>query len=134
MLTAAQARTLLQRHHQGLNPTQLARQFKISHWRVNWWIERHAAVDPSEILANAALKHEVVVLANQVKKLERYLRVSASVIKRMQPNSRKRSILGCVIKAKYGLTHTASNKIVGVSPKAGCGRIVSAQSKALWRT
>lgn len=77
MLTAAQARILLLRHRQGASTAQLARQFDVFHWRVRWWINRHMSVEPSDILANAALKHEVVKLTNQVKKLERCLRVSA---------------------------------------------------------
>lgn len=131
MLTAAKARILLLRHHLGASTAQLARQFNISSWRVRWWINRHMSVDPSEILENAALKHEVVILANQVQKLERYLRVSASVIKRMQPNPRKRSIMGSVVRAKYGLTRTATNKLIGVSPKAGCRKVLSVHGKSI---
>ena len=77
------------------------------------------------------LRHMEALLMNRVRKADALLKIAAEVIRRMQPNPRKRALLGIPVRANFRLFRQDANRIVGVSSAAGCQKDRSEAASAI---
>lgn len=132
MLTREQVASVLPAYRAGKSRRQVADQLHISYPTVCRVIRlRSFEGYARERDTVKTLKRMEALLRNRVRKTERLLKISTHVIRRMQPNARKRALLGTVVRARYHLSRQETNKVVGVSSAAGCRKHKSDVSKAI---
>lgn len=69
------------------------------------------------------LLHIEALLRNRVRKAEQLVKVSAHLIRRMQPSARKRAQLGAAVQARFKLSRADTNRVVGVAALVGHSKL-----------
>lgn len=132
MLTREQVTGILQARKNGLTRYQIAERCELGYGtvcRVLRLRSYEAYLLPR--YTDKRAKHTETLLRNRLRKVERLLNITVSVVRHLQPNSRKRALLVTPVRARHGLSRQEANRIVGVSPSAGCPKLASDVAKAI---
>ncbi|SDR06642.1 IS3 family transposase [Pseudoxanthomonas sp. CF125] len=132
MLTREQVSRVLQAYKNGASRYQIAERCQLSYGtvcRVLRLRSYEAYLLPRNTDKRA--KHTETLLRNRLRKVERLLKITVSVVRHLQPNGRKRALLATPVRARHGLSRQEANRIVGVSPSAGCPKLSSDATKCI---
>ena len=132
MLTREEVANVLRAYRSGASRRQVAERLGVGYGTVCRVI-RLRSVEGYAMHRDTdrTVKRLEALLRNRVRKVERLLKISAHVIRRMQPNNRKRALLGTAVRARYALSRQDTNRLVGVSSSAGCAKLSSDANKAI---
>lgn len=130
MLTREQVSRVLQAYKNGLCRYEIAERFELGYGtvcRVLRLRSYEAYLLPRNTDKRA--KHTETLLRNRLRKVERLLKVTVSVVRHLQPSGRKRAVLGTAIRARHDLSRQDANRVMGVSSSAGCPKLASDVTK-----
>lgn len=132
MLTRQQVSRVLQAHKNGVSRYEIAETCQLGYGTV-CRVLRFRSYEGYLLPRNTdkRAKHIETLLRNRLHKVERLLKIATSVVRHLQPNGRKRALLGTAIRARHGLSRQETNRVVGVSPSAGCPRLASDITKTI---
>lgn len=116
---------LLRDHEDGISLKAIARRHGITIGHIGFLTRQYSGLDAKWIETIRRLEHQLTIMTNRVEKLSSYIDISRQVIKRMQPAQRPRSVMAATLRANFGIPHIAANRIVGLSPSAGSGKVAA---------
>lgn len=117
-----QISSMMREYENGASGDELAKKYGITPSAVSWWAKRYTGLDANWLRYVKGIEHELQIMTARAHDLTSYVFIAAEVVAKMQPNLRKRAALGLMIRAQYGISQIAANRIVGLSRSAGTGK------------
>jgi len=117
-LTFEQTARMLFEYTPGVNSSAVARKYGMSPENL-WLWRRYKGLDAHWLEYVKDLEHRVAIATRRSARLARHLSIATGLIKRFQPEAKRRVVLATALRAVHNLDRKNANLIVGLSKMTG---------------
>lgn len=117
-LSSARAAAMLKLYEEIRSPAKVGKRFGVTEQGVCYWLP-YLGLNAKWLPHVKRMEEQLRRLKLKLAHHQKHMKIATSLIKRMQPSPKRRSLIATAVIAKYPVPRSVANRIVGISSCAG---------------